>query len=176
MSETNVGEPVVYRFADPTATEVLEVPGCHCPAGIHKAETITYRTQLGGGEWESINAAGEAAGDGEYLDYGVRLSVAIAKSVVHWTLATNEPCYHPGKPHRKNEPLGISRRTATLLNATIRAALLTAINEAYAAFAGETPEAIEPEAPAALPNGSGARSRGSSRASASPTPTTPPLQ
>jgi len=176
MGDEGSGEAVVYRFADPTETAVLTVPGCHCPAQSHKSETITYRTQLGAGEWESINAAGLMAGDGEYLDYGVANSMSIAKSVVTWTLATNEPCFHPGKIHGKHELLGISRRNAGLLDDTIRQALLEAIKDAQAAFAGETPDEdpAEPEEAQAPPNGSGARSPRSSRASASPTPTAPP--
>ena len=176
MSEAEEGGGgAVFRFADPTATEVLTVPGCHCPAGNHKSETITYRTQLGAGEWESINAAGLMAADGEYIDYGVANSTAIAKSVVHWTLATNEACFHPNKPHGKHELLAISKRTAALLDDTIRQAILGAIQKAQAAFAGEPAEELAAEELAEpLPNGSGARSRGSSRASASPTPTTAP--
>ena len=176
MSGDNGGEPIVHRFADPTATEVLTVPGCYCPAGIHKSETITYRTELGAGEWESINAAGLMAGDGEWIDYGVSNSASIAKSVVDWTLQTNEPCFHRGKPHGKHEPLGISRRNAALLNDTIRQAILERIQAAERAFAGEQPDEADQadEAPAPDPKRSGARSRDSSRVSASPTPTTPP--
>lgn len=153
MSDDEKGEPAtIYRFADPTAVETFEVPGCHCPAGTHKSETVTYRTQLGAGEWESCNAAGLMAGEGEYIDYGVSNSAAIGKSVESWTLLTNVPCQHPGKPHGKHEPLGISRRTAALLDETIRQAILGRIKTAQATFAG----AVEPEEPAPRPNGSGA--------------------
>jgi hypothetical protein len=176
MTDVEKGEPVVvYRFADPTATDQLEVPGCHCPLGIHSSESITYRTELGGGEWESIRAAGLAASDGDYIDFGVSNSVAIAKSVVFWTLATKDACTHAGKPHGKHEPVPVNRRSASLIDEVLRQAILERIQAAAAAFAGETVD--EPEAaeePVARPNGSGARSRASSRASASPTPMTPP--
>lgn len=175
MTDETSEPVVVYRFADPTATDQLEVPGCHCPLGTHKSESITYRTELGGGEWESIRAAGIAASEGDYIDFGVSNSVAIAKSVVVWTLSTKDPCTHSGKPHGKHEPLPATRRTASLLDETIRQALLERIQAAAAAFAGETVDELEvPEEPVARPNGSGARSRDSSRASASRTPTTAP--
>lgn len=169
MSETNGAEPILYRFADPTATATLEVPGCHCPAQSHKSETITYRTELGAGEWESFSSAGLMAGEGEYIDYGVSNSAAIAKSIESWTLLTNQPCFHPGKPHGKHEPLGISRRNVALLDETIRQAILERVKKAAAIFSGTNEE--EPGAP---PNGSGARSPKSSRASASPIPTIQP--
>ncbi len=173
MSEASEGEPVIYRFADPNATETFEVPGCHCPAGIHKAETITYRTQLGAGEWEVSKSVGLAEGEGEYINFGASNTQAIVTSITEWSLLSKDPCYHPGKRHGKFEPLGISRRNVMLLDDTIRQAILERIVKAQAVFAGEVPEA---EATATGPNGSGARSRASSRASASPTPTTPPLQ
>lgn len=175
MSEANEGEPVVYRFADPTATETFDVPGCHCPAGTHKKETITIRSQLGEGDRESINSAGNFSRDtdGEFYDYGAANSMAIVKSVTEWTLLSNDECFHPGKPHKKHEPLGISMRNVTLLDKTIRETIKERLGAAAELFNGGLPKEPD-EDPAALPNGSGARSRASSRVSASPTPTTPP--
>lgn len=164
---------VLFRFADPSATDTLEVPGCHCPARIHESETIVYRTQLGAGEWESCNAAGLMAGEGEYIDYGRSNSQAIAISVESWTLATDVPCQHRTKEHGKHEPLAINWRTAALLDDTIRQAILDAIKAAQEAFASG---GVEPDQELALPNGSGAPSRASSRGSASRTRTTQPRQ
>lgn len=173
MSGENGSEPVVYRFADVDASETFDVPGCHCPAGTHKKETVTIRTQLGEGDRESINSAGNFSRDtdGEFYDYGAANSMAIVKSVTEWTLLSNDECFHPGKPHKKHEPLGISMRNVALLDKTIRDVIKDRLGAAAELFNGGLPKASEE--PAALPNGSGARSRASSRASASPTPTTP---
>lgn len=151
-------DTVLGRVADPDATETLTLPGgCRCPGAPHAdGDAAIYRTQLGAGERNAIKAAGWQAADMEYYDWEAANDAAIAKAVTSWTILTAEPCWHAGKPHGKNEPLPISRKSAALLDEPTRVALLEAIDGAAAAYQ------------ARLPNASGAPSADSQQASASP--------
>ncbi len=171
MTETPV-ERFIGRFADPLALDTFTIPGCYCPARTHESETITYRTELGDGEWESARAAGLMAAQGDYIDFAVANDAAMAKSVIAWTLLTNDPCQHPSRPHGKHEPLPISRRTMALLNDGLRQAILEHVKEAQLVFAGVSSADEESPPEESPPNASGRSSRASSRANASRTPLT----
>ncbi len=157
---TAVPDEITFsRLADPSATTTEELPGgCRCPGKPHTVDTVTYRTELGSGERNSIRVAGWAATDLEYFDYEASNDAAIAKAVVRWTLTSAEKCEHAGRPHGKHEPVPITRQTASLLDEETRLFILTKINEAFDAFMA-----------ASLPNESGAPSADSSPESASPT-------
>lgn len=138
---------VLGRLADPRATTTDELPGgCRCPGTPHGVDTVTYRTELGSGERNSIRVAGWAATDYAYYDFEAANDAAIAKTVVDWTLIG------PTK-----ERVEISRQTASLLDETTRVFILERINAAFEAFIQVS-----------LPNGSGAPSAALSSASASP--------
>lgn len=144
----------IRRFADPDATDTVGLPGpCSCPGSPHKPhDTAIYRTQLGGGERQSIAVAGANEGFGLYYDSEAAESQLIAVAVQSWTLQGPD-----------GEPMPITfdvihRR----LDASTRKALSDAINNAHQAQ-------LRAEL-ALLPKASGARSPGSSRGNGSRRP------
>jgi len=147
MSE---GQPF-RRFADPTDTDTIRLPGpCTCPGTPHEFETATIRRQLGGGERESIAVAGWGRSAGPYFDYEAAVTELIRVGTVAWTLQGAD-----------GKPLDITFEQCHLLDQASRKVLSDAINAAHS-------DQIDAEQ-ALLPNASSARSRDSSRASASPT-------
>jgi len=148
----NGSEPVdVFgRFADDKATIEVDLGPCRCPGTPHEQDSAQVRADIGDGEAKSVRVAGWQSTGMEYYDFEVANDAAVAKFTVSWTLR--------GK---YDELVPITRRTVTLLDEATRLALLTEINRAFEERHG-----------GALPNASGARSRGSSPASASRTRTT----
>jgi len=161
VSDSQAADIVLGRVADPDAVETRDLPGgCRCPGAPHTVDSFTFRSELGAGETRAVRVAGWAAADGEYYDWEAANDVLIGKAVTSWTLLSGKPCQHPDKPHKKGEPIAISRRTAALLDEPTRLAILTAINETYDAYQ------------ARLPNESGDPSADTSQESGSPTPRT----
>jgi hypothetical protein len=158
MSE-ETGGPVelLSRFADLDATDEVDLGPCQCPGAPHERDSATFRTQWGDGERKSIFYAGaqirlSADGDLETApgyDPEIANNELLARGVVSWTLTD-----------REGEPVPITRRNLSALDEPTRLALLTALQNADKLFRS-----------GALPNASGARSRGSPRASASRTRT-----
>ncbi len=156
----DTGEPVALSgwFADPDTTDEVDLGSCRCPGSPHDHDSATFRTQWGDGERKSIfyagagmrlRADGTIGSDGTY-DPEATNNELLARGIVAWTLRDGN-----------GEPAPITRRMVALLPEEARLKLLTALQEADALFRSGP-----------LPNASGARSRGSSRASASRTRTT----
>lgn len=147
----------IRRIADPEATDTVPLPGpCSCPGQPHERDTATFRTELGGGERLSFGIAGFGESDGSYFDWEAAESQMLATAVVSWTLQD-----------KNGDPLPINFTSMhRRLDRASRKAIATAVNDAHK-------DQIAAEAKQ-LPNASGARSRGSSRASASPNPTIRP--
>lgn len=163
MSGPRAGDVVLGRLADPDAVATIELPGgCRCPGAPHKVDTVTYRTQLGGGAQEAARSAGYMAGEGLFFDNSAANDVTIARAVVSWTILSGQPCQHPGKPHKAGEPVPVSRQAAANLDAVTRAAILDAITTAFEAYTSR------------LPNESGDPSADTPSESGSPTLKTPP--
>lgn len=148
--------PVGLRgwFAEPDVTDEVDLGPCRCPGTPHDHDSATYRTQWGDAERKSIfytgaairlQADGTVVTDGTF-DPEATNTELMARGVVSWTLLDD-----------KGKPVPITRRMLTLLSEKPRLALLTALQEADELFKGEP-----------LPKASGARSPGSSPASASP--------
>ena len=142
------GEPVelLGRFADPDATIGVDLGSCRCPGTPHGQDSAQVRAEIGDGEAKSVRVTGWQSTSMEYYDFEVANDAAVAKFTVSWTLCDAD-----------GDPVPITRRTVTLLDEPTRLELLTAINAAFEERHG-----------GALPNASGARSRGSSPANASP--------
>jgi hypothetical protein len=142
------GEPVelLSRFADPDATEEVDLGVCRCPGAPHERDSAQIRTDIGDGEAKSVRVAGWQSTGMEYYDFEVANDAAIAKFTLSWTLCEKD-----------GEPVAITRRTVSLLDEATRIVLLMAINKPFEERHG-----------GALPNASGARSRSSSPASAPP--------
>ncbi len=154
-----MGEPPILAYADPDATETIELPGgCPCPGRPHERESAVIRTQLGAGERASIAVAGWSRARGDFYDWEAAKSELVATAVVSWTYL---------RPGSDDEPVPLPIDWVTVhrrLPGPAREALAKAINAAHAGVL---------EAEASLPNASGAPSRGSTRGSASRTRTTP---
>lgn len=142
------------RFADPKATNTITLPGaCSCPNAVHGQDTATFRTQLGGGERQSITIAGMQLGTGAYWDYEAAESELIVVALTEWTF--QDP---------QGEPIPITFDVVhRQLDAATRKSLVVAINDAHGAqLAAEQ---------ALLPKASAVRSPGSSRGNTSRTRT-----
>jgi hypothetical protein len=143
---------IISRFADPDATETDYLPGpCRCPGQPHERDSATWRTELGSGEVNSIRTVGWQSTGMQYYDWEAANDAAIAKAVLSWSFIDAE-----------GEPIPITRRMASLLDEPTRLWLLRRINGG---------SEVKPEQNGRLPKASGRRSRGSSPANASRTPT-----
>ena len=141
----------IRRFADPDAVDTVELPGpCSCPSSPHDPhDTAVYRTQLGGGERQSIATAGSINGFGSYYDHEAAESQLIAVALRSWTLQ-----------NAKGEPMPITFDVVhRRLDAATRKALSDTINDAHQ-------DQLRAEM-AMLPKAPGARSPGSSRVNGS---------
>jgi hypothetical protein len=147
-AKSEAAEPIIGRFADPTATATVDLGPCRCRHTPHERDSAQRRTSIGDGEAKAVWAAGWQSTNLEYMDWEAANDAAIARFITSWTLLDE-----------KGDPVPITRQTASLLDEPTRQALLVGLNEGR--FGG-----------AALPNGSGAPSRASSRGSASRTRTT----
>jgi hypothetical protein len=141
----------IGRFADPSVTATIDLGPCRCPGTPHERDSAQVRSQIGDGELRSAYAtAVRVDPDGErYFDEAAGDDAAAARFTRSWTLLD-----------AAGEPVPITPAWISRLDTETRTALLAPLNAAIAARS------------APLPNGSGARSPGSSRASASRTPTT----
>ncbi len=136
------------RFANPNRTDVLSLGPCQCPGKPHEQDEAVYRLELGGGEEARAGAFGWASTGGSYFDWEAARSKLIEIGVVRWNLLNDE-----------GEPMPATAATAGLLDQETRDLIATKLDEVTARNGP-------------LPNASSARSRGSSRASASPSRTT----
>lgn len=157
--------PPMPTYADPNASDTKDLPWCACPArkgedgaelaaGRHTNDSVTFRTQLGGGERQSIATAGYGQSLGDFYDFEAAESMLVATATLDWSLED-----HLG-------PLPITFETChRRLPAPIRAQIATWINEAHT-------EQIKAEQ-ALLPKASGERSPASRRPTRSRTRATP---
>lgn len=130
------------RFADPTATDVLVLPGgCQCPGSPHDADEWVYRTQLGDSEQKRAALAGFELGS-DKVDWIAAQDALIIVAGVRWNLLDDG-----------GEPVPFTLNNVRLLDMATRDAMAEAVDEAVTA--SQKP----------LPNASAARSRSSSRAS-----------
>jgi hypothetical protein len=157
MSEEK-GEPVelLSRFADPDASEEVDLGPCRCPGAPHGRDSATIRAEIGDGELRSAYApAKRFHEDGRsYIDEAAGDDSVAARFTVSWTLFM-----HGLDEKRKPAlvPVPITARSMSLLDEASRTSLMLPINAA-----------VNGQNQAALPNASGARSPVSSPASASP--------
>lgn len=119
-------------YADPSASDTKELPWCACPArrdeagaelaaGRHTNDSVTFRTQLGGGERQSIATAGYGQSLGDFYDFEAAESMLVATAVLDWSLED-----HLG-------PLSITFETChRRLPSPIRAQIAQWINDAHA--------------------------------------------
>lgn len=150
-------QDAIPRYANPDAVETIALPGpCRCPGSPHEHDEATYRTEIGAGELAALEPAGFWYSPGPGYSHPAFVSALVAYAVKAWTLVT-------GELDAKGEPISVPIEYASiaLLDRPARDALVDAINGAYKAR-----NLIPDEA--RLPNAPGARSRSSSRASASP--------
>ncbi len=140
------------RFANPARTARLNLGACQCPETPHaEGDWVDHRLEFGSGELERIGAYGMARGEGGF-DFGAATDKLIEVGVVRWNLLGPD-----------GEEVPVSVASISLLDAATRSTISEAIDKAIPDKARATP----------LPNASGARSRGSTRASASRSRTTP---
>lgn len=130
------------RFADPSATAVLVLPGgCQCPGSPHEADEWTYRTELGDSEQKRAAIAGFDL-DTAKVDWIAAQDKLIEVASVRWNLVDDD-----------GDPVELSVATIRLLDQATRDAMAEAVDAAVTA--SQKP----------LPNASAARSPSSSRAS-----------
>ena len=135
------------RFADPSATDVLELPGgCQCPGSPHDADEWTYRTELGDSEQKRAALAGFELGS-EKVDWIAAQDALIVVAGVRWNLVDED-----------GEPVPFTLNAVRLLDMATRDAMAEAVDKAVSAT--QKP----------LPNASAARLPSSSQASGGRTP------
>lgn len=110
------------RFADPTRTATLVLPGgCQCPGTPHARDEWEYRLELGESELRSAgvraligrDAAGEAL-----IDLPLMQDLLIETASVAWNLVGDDGALVPIRP-----------QTLRLLDETTRDAMLEALDE-----------------------------------------------
>lgn len=136
------------RFANPNRTDILPLGPCECPGTPHEQDEVIYRLELGAGEEERAGAYGWAATGYEYFDSAAARAKLIEIGVVRWNLLGPD-----------GEPMPVNARSAALLDESTQTLIAAKLDEVTTRAAP-------------LPNGSGARSRNGTRASASRTRTT----
>lgn len=130
------------RFADPSATDVLVLPGgCQCPGSPHDADEWTYRTELGDSEQKRAALAGFDLATSK-VDWIAAQDALIGVAGVSWNLVDED-----------GEPVPFTLNAIRLLDMATRDAMAEAVDAAVTA--SQQP----------LPNASAARSPSSSRAS-----------
>lgn len=178
MSDEN-GLAFIGRFAHPDRTEPVSLGACRCPGSPHDQDTAEVRTEIGDGELRTAANRGGFS-NGPLWDAASSDNQTVATFTTAWTLLDDD-----------SEPVPISARMIGLLDEDTRLPLLAAVNRAAGGSLmiskAHVVEMIElltegDVVPASkllasigiaiatrrtLPNGSSARSRGSSRASAS---------
>lgn len=134
------------RFADPGATDTLNLPGgCLCPGTPHATDTWTYRLELGDGEEQRAGAYGWASTNGAYFDWEAARDKLIEIASVRWNLIDDEGPV----------PLRVDR--IRLLNDATRNEMASAVDKAQTDYRAK------------LPNGSAASSVTTTRARATST-------
>lgn len=130
------------RFADPSATAVLVLPGgCQCPGSPHDADEWVYRTELGDSEQKRAAMAGFTLGS-DAVDWIAAQDALIVVAGVRWNLLDDD-----------GDPVPFTLNAVRLLDMATRDAMAEAVDDAVSAT--QKP----------LPNASAARSPSSSRAS-----------
>jgi hypothetical protein len=136
------------RFANPSASDVLELPGgCQCPGKPHDADRWVYRTELGEGEEKRAGAYGWASTNGSYFDWEAARDKLIEIASIRWNLVDEQ-----------NDPVPCRVATVRLLDEDTRDAMAKAVDDAVARFRAESP-----------PNASAVRSPKRSRVNGSRT-------
>jgi hypothetical protein len=148
--DENAGEPVELRgrFADEDATEEVDLGPCRCPGAVHGRDSATIRAEVGDGEFRSALAAATRFRDdgSSYTDPAAADDSVATRFTLSWTLLD-----------RHGKPVRITPRAMSLLDEASRLAVMAPLQKV-----------IDRQREASLPNASGARSPGSSPASASP--------
>lgn len=128
------------RFANRAGTVRVDLGPCQCPGTPHESDWAEHRTGLGYGDFGAIALVAQGG------DVFAAKRKTIEVAVVAWNLLgeDGEPA-----PLGEDSVFALDIETAEAIYASIDASVLTATQT--------------------LPNGSGARSRSSSRASASRT-------
>lgn len=137
------------RFADPTATDLVDLGSCQCPGTPHERDEAVIRTSLGHSEESQAGVAGWAATNGAYFDWEKARDKLLEIATIRWTLLDES-----------GAPVPVSATWIGRLDEATRNVLAGAIDE-------KTSKATP------LPNASGAHSGNGSRASASRTRKTP---
>lgn len=133
------------RFANPNRTDVLSLGPCQCPGAPHETgDFVIYRLELGSGEESRAGAYGWSVTNAAYFDWEAARSKLIEIGVVRWNLLGPD-----------GQEMAVTADNAALLDAETRDLIAAKLDEVTS--------------PAPLPNGSGARSRTTRRASASRT-------
>jgi hypothetical protein len=137
----------VSRFVDPNDTTEVVVGPCECPDTPHSRDVATIRRQLGYAALGRIGLAALAEGQNGYIDPTATRRKLLEESITSWNFLGPD-----------GEPVPVS------------AFAISELDQATVEFLAEKIDE-QSRLREALPNGSGARSRGSSRASASRTRT-----
>lgn len=140
------------RFADPSATRVVDVGPCQCPGTPHDVDQVTIRWQLGA---SALARIGRAELEGAVrLDPMAAYRQTVLETVVEWNFLWLDP--QVSGDVRQATPVPVTTTSVAELDVeTLK-------------FIAETADRLIQDG-GALPNGSGAPSRASSRGSASPT-------
>ena len=142
------------RFADPTATAVLDLGECRCPGTPHDRDEYVYRTQLGDAEEGRTGAYGWATTGNRFFDWAAARAYLIAEVAgVSWNFMDTGP--------DALVPVPMRVETAALLDEQTLNAMAQAVDAAQSGYR------------ATLPNASAGPSRDTSRATGSPTRRTP---
>lgn len=111
------------RFADPTRTATLELPGgCQCPGTPHRTDEWEYRVELGDSEVRSAGIRAlmgrDAAGE-PLIDLALMQDLLLETASVGWNLVDERGVLVP-----------IRSQTLRLLDEPTREAMLTALDDA----------------------------------------------
>jgi hypothetical protein len=145
---TNGTAKFMRRFANPNLTVDLSLGPCQCPEQPHDEDIAVLRAELGAGEEGRVGAYGWSAANMQYFDWEAARSKLIEIGVVRWNLRDDDG------------PVPVNVTTAGLLDEATRDLICNRLNE----LTGSKPGTEEPP-----PNRRGARSRRTSRTSASRT-------
>lgn len=141
------------RFADTTATDVLELPGgCQCPGTPHDADRWVYRLELGDAEEKRAGAFGWATTNGSYFDWEAARDKLIEIASVRWNILDEQ-----------GDPVPLRVSAIRLLDEATRDAMAEAVDAAQSRFRAPPPNASA--APSPKPSRrSGGRTRTATKA------------
>lgn len=112
------------RFADPTATDTLTLPGgCQCPGTPHEADVWVYRTELGDGDEQRAGSFGWSAGGGAYFDWEAARDKLIEIATVRWNVVGEG-----------GAPVPVNVASVRLLDTETRQLMAAAVDTAQEAY------------------------------------------